>query len=170
MTAPRFIQTTLGVTVTLLSFGAAGCAMGGTPLEPGSLTADPAVIAAAVTACVDQINALRASVGDPPLTRSDRINAFSAEAAQVDGEAHQAHKHFIATNGGHGTALAENVIPWWKVSDYGSIQNIVRKGLTMMWEEGPSGYHYVNMRGNYREVGCGIAVINGEVTVSQDFR
>jgi hypothetical protein len=69
------------------------------------------VIAAAVTACVDQVNALRASVGDPPLNRADRIDAFSAEAANVDGEAHQAHKHFLATNGGHGTALAENLIP-----------------------------------------------------------
>ena len=170
MTASRFLQATLGVTLTLLSFGAVGCAMAGTPLEPGSVSADPAVIAAAVTACVDQVNALRASVGDPPLTRSDRIDAFSAEAAKVDGEAHQAHKHFLATNGGHGTALAENVIPWWKLSDYGSIQTVVRKGLTMMWEEGPGGDHYVNMRGKYREMGCGIAVLNGEVTVSQDFR
>jgi hypothetical protein len=168
--APRFLQTTLGFTLTLLSFAAAGCAMAGTTLEPDSVSADPAVIAAAVTACVDQVNALRASVGDPPLTRSDRIDVFSAEAAKVDGEAHQAHKHFLATNGGHGTALAENLIPWWKVSDYGSIQTVVRKGLTMMWEEGPGGHHYVNMRGKYREMGCGIADLNGEVTVSQDFR
>jgi uncharacterized protein YkwD len=144
--------------------------LGGTPVEPSSLAGDPAVIAAAAAACVDQTNQLRASVGEPPLARSSRIDAFSTEAAQVDGEAHQAHKHFIATNGGYGTALAENVIPWWKVSDYGSIQNVVRKGLTMMWEEGPSGYHYVNMRGRYTQMGCGIAVINGEVTVSQDFR
>jgi hypothetical protein len=169
-TAPRFLKTTLGVTLTLLSLGAAGCAIAGTTHEPDSVSADPAMIAAAVTACVDQVNALRASVGDPLLTRSDRIDAFSAEAARVDGEAHQAHKHFLATNGGHGTALAENLIPWWKVSDYGSIQTVVRRGLTMMWEEGPGGHHYVNMRGTYREMGCGIADLNGEVTVSQDFR
>jgi hypothetical protein len=58
----------------------------------------------------------------------------------------------------------------WKVSDYDSIQTVVRKGLTMMWEDGPGGHHYVNMRGKYREMGCGIADLNGEVTVSQDFR
>jgi hypothetical protein len=56
------------------------------------------------------------------------------------------------------------------VSDYDSIQTVVRKGLTMMWEDGPGGHHYVNMRGKYREMGCGIADLNGEVTVSQDFR
>ena len=170
MRAPRLGPFTLGTALTLFAFGAIGCAMPGTPLEPSSINADPSAIAAAVTACIDQVNSLRASVGDPPLNRSSRIDAFSAEAARVDGEAHQAHKHFIETNGGHGTALAENVIPWWKVSDYGSISNIVRKGVTMMWEEGASGYHYVNMRGRYSEMGCGIAVINGEVTVSQDFR
>ena len=167
----RFAKHTIRATVALtLALGSGACALPGTPVEPSSLAGDPATIAAAVTACVDQTNALRASVGDPPLKRSSRIEQFSTEAAQVDGEAHQAHKHFIATNGGHGTALAENVIPWWKVSDHGSIQNIVRKGITLMWEEGPSGYHYVNMRGRYSEMGCGIAVLNGEVTVSQDFR
>ena len=170
MKAPRFASFTFGAALTLVALGTIGCAMPGTPVEPSSMTGDPSAIAAAVAACVDQVNSLRASVGDPPLNRSSRIEAFSTEAARVDGEAHQAHKHFIETNGGYGTALAENVIPWWKVSDYGSISNIVRKGVTLMWEEGPSGYHYVNMRGGYSEIGCGIAVINGEVTVSQDFR
>ena len=169
MKAPRFASFALGAALTLFVLGTIGCAMPGTPVEPSSMTGDPSAIAAAVAACVDHVNSLRASVGDPPLNRSSRIEAFSTEAARVDGEAHQAHKHFTETNGGHGTALAENVIPWWKVSDYGSISNIVRKGVSMMWEEGPSGYHYVNMRGGYSEMGCGIAVINGEVTVSQDF-
>lgn len=169
MMAPQPVQWTLGATLTLFAVGAIGCALPGTPVEPSSMAGDPSTVAAALAACVDQVNSLRASVGDPPLTRSSRIEVFSAEAARVDGEAHQAHKHFFATNGGPGIARAENVIPWWKVSDWGSIQNIVRKGLTQMWDEGPSGYHYVNMRGRYTEIGCGIAVINGEVTVSQDF-
>lgn len=171
VTGPQGVaQRTVGVAIALITLGSAGCTVGGTPVEPSSLSGDPARIAAAVTACIDQVNALRASVGDPPLSRSARIDAFSAEAAQVDGEAHQAHKHFLATNGGQGTAVAENMIPWWKVSDYGSVQNVVRKGIQTMWDAGPSGYHYVNMRGGYTEMGCGIAVINGEVTVSQDFR
>jgi hypothetical protein len=167
--ASRLSRLATGVALTAFSVSAMACAIGGTPVEPSSMKGDPDVIAAAAAACVDQVNQLRASVGDPPLARSSRIDQFSTEAAHVDGEAHQAHKYFTETNGGHGTALAENVIPWWKVSDYGSIANIVRKGVTMMWEEGPSGYHYVNMRGRYSEMGCGIAVLNGEVTVSQDF-
>jgi hypothetical protein len=128
------------------------------------------VIAAATAACIDHVNQLRASVGDPALARSERIVEFSTEAAHVDGEAHQAHKYFLETNGGYGTALAENMIPWWKMAQWGSVDTIVRKGIDQMWAEGPSGYHYVNMRGGYSEMGCGIAVINGEVTVSQDFR
>lgn len=167
--ASRPSRLATGFAVTALSVAAVACAIGGTPVEPSSMKGDPDVIAAATAACIDQVNQLRASVGDPALARSSRIDQFSTEAARVDGEAHQAHKYFTETNGGHGTALAENVIPWWKVSDYGSIANIVRKGVTMMWEEGPSGYHYGNMRGSYSEMGCGIAVLNGEVTVSQDF-
>jgi hypothetical protein len=167
--ASRRSRLATGVVLTTFSLSAIGCAIGGTPVEPSSMKGDADVIAAAAAACVDQVNQLRASVGDPPLARSSRIDQFSTEAARVDGEAHQAHKYFIETNGGHGVALAENVIPWWKVSDFGSISNIVRKGVTQMWDEGPSGYHYVNMRGRYSEMGCGIAVLNGEVTVSQDF-
>ena len=30
--------------------------------------------------------------------------------------------------------------------------------------------HFDNMTGNYTEIGCGISVSNGEVTVTQDFR
>jgi hypothetical protein len=40
----------------------------------------------------------------------------------------------------------------------------------MMWAEGPGGGHYENMIGDYRQVSCGISIVNGEVTVTQDFR
>jgi hypothetical protein len=149
---------------------AAGCVAGRSPVQPDSLAGDSSVQAAAAAVCIDQTNALRASVGDPPLARSGQIDAFSNEAARVDGEAHQTHKYFLETNGGHGVALAENEIPWWKVSDWGSVETVVRRGVSQMWAEGAGGYHYVNMRGRYTEMGCGIAVLNGEVTVSQNFR
>ena len=149
----------------------AACAGGGaSPTAPGSASASTDALAAASAACVARVNQLRASAGDPPLTQSERISEFSTEAAHVDGEAHQAHKYFLETNGGNGTAFAENMIPWWKVSEWGSVDAVVRKGLDQMWAEGPGGYHYINMRGHYTEMGCGIAVISGEVTVSQDFR
>jgi hypothetical protein len=170
MSTPNVTHHARGAALAVwLAAGAMACAGTGTPVEPGSATGDPGVVAAAQAFCVDAVNQLRASVGDPPLARSARIDTFSTEAAHVDGEAHVAHKYFLETNGGPGVASAENVIEWWKVSDWGSIQMIVRKGIDQMWAEGPSGHHYVTMRGKYTEMGCGIAVINGEVTVSQDF-
>jgi len=165
------IGRTLGaVTLSCLAASTAACTAVKNPNAPDTPMADNGVLAAAAAVCVDQVNQLRASVGDPPLARSEQIDNFSTEAARVDGEAHQAHKYFIETNGGPGIATAENVIPWWKVSDWGSVDNVVRKGISQMWAEGPSGYHYVNMRGRYSQLGCGIAVVNGEVTVSQNFK
>ncbi len=163
----RILSAALAVCVAA---GAAGCTTAGNPVQPGSVPIDPSAVAAATTLCIDEVNRLRASVGDPALARSGGIDAFSAEAARVDGTAHQVHKYFLDTNGGNGTSVAENVIPWWKVSDYGSVETIVRKGVAMMWAEGESGYHYVNIRGRYTQMGCGIAILDGEVTVSQDFK
>ena len=40
----------------------------------------------------------------------------------------------------------------------------------MMWAEGPGGGHYETMKGNFNEVGCGLFVENGVVTITQDFR
>ena len=66
--------------------------------------------------------------------------------------------------------MAQNEIPWWKLSQWGSVREVVRKGLAMQWAEGSGGGHYDNMLRDHTEVGCGIAVINDEVTVTQDFR
>jgi hypothetical protein len=168
--SPRIPRAVTGAALAFcVALASGGCAAGGSPTSP-SAAGDPDVLAAATSACIAQVNQLRASVGDPPLARSDRIVQFSTEAAHVDGEAHQVHKYFTETNGGNGVAMAENMIPWWKVSQWGSVDAIVRKGIDQMWAEGATGYHYINMRGRYSEMGCGIAVINGEVTVSQDFR
>lgn len=121
--------------------------------------------------CVSEVNRYRESVGLPALTRTADLDAFSARAARIDGEARQPHKHFIETNGGPGIARAQNQIPFWNLHDYGTVRRIVRDGLAMMWKEGPGGPHYETMRGAYSEIGCGVYVAqNGEVTVSQDFR
>jgi len=162
----RVIRGRLGAAVvSCVVLPVAGCGALKNPAEP-----DSATLAAAAAVCVEQTNQLRASVGAPPLVRSSEIDAFSDEAAQVDGEAHQAHKYFFETDGGHGVATAENVVPWWKVSDWGTVETVVRKGVLQMWAEGPNGSHTVNIRGSFTQIGCGIAVINGEVTVSQNFR
>jgi len=153
------------------AIGVAGCAQAGGPMSPDSIAADASTIAASTAFCVDEVNRLRATAGLSALQRSGRIDEFSTDAAKVDGEAHEAHTYFRMTNGGNGTARAENMIPWWKASQYGSVRTIIRQGLATMWQEGPGGSHYENMKGGYSEIGCGVYVSPaGEVTVSQDFR
>jgi uncharacterized protein YkwD len=169
MTIPNRLRT-LGAALALSgAMGAGGCAMAGGPVSPDSVATDAGTLADSAAFCVEEVNRFRATVGAPALTRSSRIDAFSTDAAHVDGEAHEAHSYFRMTNGGNGTARAENVIPWWKAAQYGSVRTVVRQGLAMMWAEGPGGSHYENMKGNYTEMGCGVFISNGEVTVSQDF-
>jgi len=163
-----------GVFVVLAAaVSASACAIPGSPMSPDSVetATEVASLAADIAFCVEEVNRYRAQAGDAPLARSAALDAFSTEAARVDGQNRQPHFHFIATNGGPGIARAQNVIPFWKLSDHGSVRRIVRKGLEMMWDEGPGGGHYDTMRGPYTEIGCGVYVAeNGEVTVSQDFR
>jgi len=83
--------------------------------------------------------------------------------------AHAGHSHFNSTNGG-GIALAENIIPWWPLADYGTVQEVMQQGLAQMWAEGPGGVHYQIIAGRYTQVGCGVFINNGEITVVQDFR
>jgi hypothetical protein len=150
--------------------GSAGCEMVGNLVEPEAVASASLDLQSEATFCVDEVNRLRAAGGAAPLANSGRIATFSTEAAQVDGEAHEAHRHFYATRGGDGVSRAQNEIPWWKPARYGSVRAIVREGLAMMYAEGPGHGHYDTMMGNFSEMGCGIAIINGEVTVSQDFR
>jgi len=119
--------------------------------------------------CVELTNRYRAAAGLAPLARSARLETYAARAAASDGRSHAAHAYFDRTEGG-GIALAENVIPWWPLSRYGSVRGVIERGLAGMWNEGPGGSHYRNMTGGYSQVGCGIFVGRGEVTVVQAFR
>lgn len=116
--------------------------------------------------CADELNRYRASIGRPVLTRSGQLETFAAQSAEHDGTAHVAHHHFLMTNGG-GTAMAETEILWWK--NY-AVKSVIRDGLAQMWQAGPGGEHYDIIAGPYTEVGCGVFINNGEVTVTQDFR
>jgi uncharacterized protein YkwD len=165
-----FLRRAIAATILSGALGAAGCAMPGGPLSPGAAATDANTLTDSANFCIDEVNRYRAGAGLGPLTRSSRIDEFSSDAAKIDGEAHQVHSYFQSTNGGNGTARAENQIPWWKASQYGSVRTIVRQGLSQMWAEGPGGSHYENMRGNYTEMGCGIFISSDEVTVSQDFK
>ena len=119
--------------------------------------------------CVDRTNEYRATVGLPALSRSADLEQYADAAARNDGNAHKAHQYFKKTRGG-GIALAENVIPWWSLSEVGSVQAVVDRGLAMMWAEGKGGGHYRNLTGRYRTVGCGVFVNGDRVTVVQAMR
>lgn len=128
---------------------------------------------AEIAMCAEFNNAYRSTVGARPLARSSRLEQFAAQAAESDGRSHVGHGHFRATNGG-GISLAENMLPWWPLSVYRSIEQVLRTGIAAMWNEGPGGSvrnHHDNMRDTrWSEIGCGIFVNNGEVTVAVEFR
>ena len=119
--------------------------------------------------CVDRTNQYRATVALPPLQRSPDLERYADAAAEHDGKAHKAHRYFRKTRGG-GIARAENAIPWWRLSDVGSVQSVIDQGLAMMWAEGKGGGHYRNLTGPYTAVGCGVFVNDDEVTVVQAMR
>jgi uncharacterized protein YkwD len=119
--------------------------------------------------CVELVNQYRATIKHTPLKRSAALEAFAAKAAANDGVAHVGHQYFRRTNGG-GVSLAENSIPWWPMASVGGVRGALEQGLQMMWDEGPSGGHYQNMVERRSEIGCGIFVNRGEVTIVQEFR
>lgn len=154
--------------VSLIAVAATSCAReAASPSAPSSPPAATDLsLSADLSYCADEVNRYRATVGRPPLAVSSSLEAFAAEAAHVDGLAHQAHHFFAMTNGG-GTSSAENEILWWV--GFG-VQSVIQQGLEQMWESGPAGEHYDIMTGAFSQIGCGIFVNGSEVTVAQDFR
>lgn len=120
-------------------------------------------------ACVDQTNQYRATVGRAALKQSQALEAYAWKSARVDARSRVPHQYFEKTGGG-GIAMAETLVPWWPLSRYGSIREIVRRGLAAMWAEGRGGGHYDIIVGKYAEVGCGIYSDGTRVTVVQAFR
>ena len=119
--------------------------------------------------CAEIVNQQRLSRGLPALTQSSALEAYAQAAAAHDAAARQAHQYFRATGGG-GLAVAENVIPWWPLPPSGSVEDVIRDGASMMWNEGPGGGHYDNLAGPHTAMGCGVFVADGRVTVVQAFR
>jgi len=159
--------------VSLLVLFSASCASTSSSTADGGLTTPSDLPASATAAdlqyCVSETNRYRAPVGAPALARSSTIEGYAAEGARLDGLAHVAHSHFKSTNGG-GVAFAENEIPWWPLGQFGAVQAVMVQGIAQMWAEGPGGGHYDNIKGPYTQLGCGVFIQNGEITVVQDFR
>ncbi len=129
----------------------------------------PAIYESDVRFCVDQTNQYRATLGLSALKRSAALEAYALTSARVDAKSRVPHQYFEKTDGG-GIAMAENLIPWWPLERYGTVHEIIRRGLAGMWAEGPRGGHYRNIVGRYTEIGCGIYSDGTRVTVVQEFR
>lgn len=143
--------------LSLILLFSAACARS----RPGSATAY-------LVYCVSETNRYRATIGAPPLVRSAELEAYAAGGARTDATARDAHSHFKSTSGG--MAVAENELPWWPLGRFRTVQDVMRQGIAEMWAEGPGGGHYENLTGPYTEMGCGVFIHNGEITVVQDFR
>lgn len=128
--------------------------------------------------CLDENNRYRATAGSPPLVLSATLAAFAATGAKYDYDAKSAHKHFGDSSPippGSNSA-AENEIPgWggWNLAAQKTVHAVIEGGLKDMWNEGPGGGHYENMKDPKNRIfGCGIYVAPNtaqDVTVTMDF-
>jgi hypothetical protein len=116
--------------------------------------------------CVDEINRYRLGIGLAPLARSEPLEAYAAQSAQIDQAARIPHLHFVQNNGG-GIATAETELLLWPSLN---LPLILQQGLAQMWAEGPPGDHYQIMTGPYTQVGCGAFSSDVATTVVQAFR
>lgn len=121
-------------------------------------------------ACVDKINALRATIGMAPLARWTDNETCANGQSQSDGLSGKAHGAFSACPN-----WAQNECPGWPSQS--SIYSGANSCLDMMWAEGPgepyeAHGHYLNMTNpSYTKVSCGFyTTANGKVWSVQDFR
>lgn len=97
--------------------------------------------------CVDLINGYRADVGSPALARWTDAEACSDSEAQSDSETGTPHGAF-----GQCGESAQNECPDWG----GTPTEVITGCLQLMWDEGPGGGHYENMKSTgYTRVACG---------------
>jgi hypothetical protein len=119
-------------------------------------------------ACVDKINALRATLNLAPLARWTEQEVCSDGEAKSDSESGKAHGAF-----GTCTEMAQNECPGWP----GPPADMIGKCLDMMWAEGPGADfskhgHYINMTSTkYTKVACGFYTTpKGSIWSVQNFR
>jgi hypothetical protein len=105
-----------------------------------------------------------------PLAESSALDTFAAQGAQIDATAGVAHRHFSSTNGG-GVALGENEVLAADLQLFATVQGAMRGANALFWAEGPGGGHYDHLASaTYTQVGCGVYIAGGGVTVVEDFR
>ncbi len=146
--------------VLVLACSSGGTDSSGTTPGPGDGTVEQA--------CVDKINALRATQNLPPLARWTDQEQCSDGEAKSDSESGKAHGAFGAC-----TEMAQNECPGWP----GPASDMIGKCLDMMWAEGPGADfsthgHYINMTSTkYTKVACGFYTTSkGSIWSVQNFR
>jgi hypothetical protein len=148
--------------------GGGGDELDGASADPVDGSVGGGMWEAELAFCVDETNRYREMHDLPALARDGALEDYAAVGAEIDHESGEPHKHFLDTNGG-GLASAENEIPRWPVSQFGSVENVIREGIEMMYDEGPGGAHHDAIVGDYQRLGCGIWLAGDLVTVVQDF-
>jgi hypothetical protein len=127
---------------------------------------DPSIHEASRIACVDKINAYRATQNLPALKRWTESEACADGQAKSDSETGRAHGAF-----GDCKEWAQNECPGW-----GSVQSTIDGCLQSMWDERltPSGEqgHYKSMSSTrYTQVACGFyETPKGKVWALQNFK
>jgi hypothetical protein len=139
--------------------GTGGGSSGGTAGSGGS-AGNPSSTA---ELCVSEINRYRSTVGAPALARWADAEACSNKEAAQDAASGRAHGSFTQCG-----EMAQNECPGWPGPESEMIKNCLRT----MWNEGPGGGHYENMRSSrYTKVACGVAQTSaGKYWAVQNFR
>ena len=150
----------LASALVLLAACSSDSSQTGTTPGPGDGTVEQA--------CVDKINALRATLNLAPLTRWTDQETCSDGEAKSDSETNKAHGAF-----GTCTEMAQNECPGWP----SPASSMIGGCLDMMWAEGPgtdfaTHGHYINMTSTkYTKVACGFYTTPaGKVWSVQNFR
>jgi hypothetical protein len=164
--------TLTAIAALMLLVGAFSACTNTTSPGTPSTTTPPAIAATAadLAFCVTETNRYRGMVARPALQQSVVIEIYAAAAARNDGTTHTPSGHTAVSNGGNGLVTAENEIQWQPFGAGSTVQGVMRTGLATFWNEGPNGVHYRNIVGAFTEMGCGVHIGNGEITIAQDFR
>jgi hypothetical protein len=118
--------------------------------------------------CLSETNRYRAMANLAPLVISATLQTFADAGATADNASQTPHGHFLSANGAD-LGYAENEIPWVPYPSSGTVQQIIAQGLAAMWAEGAQGADFVNLVGPFIQMGCGITIGNGTITIVQDF-
>ena len=118
-------------------------------------------------ACVDKINAFRATLDLPPYARWTEGETCADMAAKNDAKKNVPHDAFLTCD-----EWAQNECPQWR-----SVERVLGACFQMMWDEGPGedyskhGHYTAMAHEGYTQVACGFyRTDSGEVWAVQNFQ